>query len=146
MINELNTSIGVTLSSRVNAQEPGGRPQTQGRTEAASASQESAQNAQAELRQTAAVDRRSLNQAVNDLSKALGEGRTNIHFDVDDDSGQMIIKVIDTENGQTIRQLPPEEVLELAKFFEEMEKSRTEAQNQTTGHSHLEGLLIRVKA
>ncbi len=57
---------------------------------------------------------------VLDKIKALSEdGRYSVRFEKDKDGGDLVIKVVDAESGETIRQFPPEEVLDAAKKIEE---------------------------
>lgn len=147
MNSELNTILGAALA-RAGAPAAGERARVRGPEAAGAGDQQPAAGVPATDPQArpAAVDRRSLDQAVNELTKALGGNRTHIQFNVDDESGQMVIKVIDVENDKTIRQIPPQEVLELAKFFSELEETRGQVQDLPSERGHLEGLLIRVKA
>ncbi len=46
-----------------------------------------------------------------------GQG-VGLEFSVDKDTGVTIIKVLDVETGEVIRQIPPEEVLAFMKEFE----------------------------
>ena len=55
--------------------------------------------------------------------------RRNLQFSVDGDSGRMVIKVVDSQTEEVIRQIPKEEVLEIARSLEKTE-----------------GLLFRAKA
>lgn len=58
-----------------------------------------------------------------EVASGLNELVQNLHrelqFSVDDDSGQTIIKVIDRETDEVVRQIPSEEVLRLRKRLEE---------------------------
>ena len=53
----------------------------------------------------------------------------NLEFTVDEDTGQTVIKVIDNQTKELIRQIPSEEMLEIAKALD-----------------RLQGLLVRQKA
>ncbi len=44
-----------------------------------------------------------------------------IRLDVDDELHRVIIKLIDKETGEVIRQIPPEELIELAKKMKDIE-------------------------
>ncbi len=57
--------------------------------------------------------------AVKDLNATVQNSQRAIQFSVDDESGNVIIKVIDAETDEIIRQIPPEEVVRLAKRMEE---------------------------
>jgi flagellar protein FlaG len=53
---------------------------------------------------------------VNDFVKQLDR---NLEFTVDESSGRVIITVRDPETGKIIRQIPPEELLVIAKLVSE---------------------------
>ena len=40
--------------------------------------------------------------------------KRNLNFSIDDSSGQVVVKVIDGDSGEVVRQIPSEEVLKLA--------------------------------
>ncbi len=62
-----------------------------------------------------AVDQAELNQAVKQINDFVQDIQRNIEFSVDDDTGRTVIKVFDSSSEELIRQIPNEEVLELAK-------------------------------
>lgn len=59
----------------------------------------------------------SLEQAIADLSGYIQNVQRNLQFDVDDDSGHTVIRVVDAETDEVIRQIPSEEVLALARHL-----------------------------
>jgi flagellar protein FlaG len=66
---------------------------------------------------TPAVSEADLNRMVshlNDFAQAL---HRDLHFSVDEDSGRTIVKVVDSETKEVIRQFPPEEILVLARHM-----------------------------
>ena len=63
-----------------------------------------------------------INQAIQSLSR-------NLNFSVDKDTGITVVKVMDTETNQLIRQIPGDEILSIAKAIDT-----------------LRGLIIRQKA
>ena len=52
--------------------------------------------------------------AAAQIQKFLSQSSLQLEFVVDEGSGRTIIRVSDPETGQTIRQIPPEEILKLA--------------------------------
>ena len=52
-----------------------------------------------------------------------GDARVELKFSVDDASGLTVIKVIDTETQEIVRQIPPEEVLTLMHHLENLNPS-----------------------
>ncbi len=60
-----------------------------------------------------------ISSAVDELNAAVQNSQRAIQFSVDDESGDVIIKVVDAETDEIIRQIPPEEVVRLARQMEE---------------------------
>jgi flagellar protein FlaG len=56
----------------------------------------------------------NLKQAVSQLNDHVQTMQRALLFSVDKDSGTVVVKIIDTESKQVIRQIPTEEVLRLA--------------------------------
>lgn len=59
-----------------------------------------------------------LEQTVNKLNEFARSYQRSLDFSVDEASNRTVIKVINTETGEVVRQIPPEEVLELARNLE----------------------------
>lgn len=76
-----------------------------------------------------AVNPSSLKQATEKLNQAMKMMASNLQFTVDEETGINIVKVVDTDTKEVIRQFPSEEVLAIAKAFDQ-----------------LQGLLVRDKA
>ncbi|MCS6284678.1 MAG: flagellar protein FlaG [Nitrospira sp.] len=85
----------------------------------AAAKQPSAARTQSDTENTptAPVDRTALEQAVAKVSEDIKAHDTNLKFEIDDSTDRVVVKVIEKDSGEVIRQFPPKEVLELAKFF-----------------------------
>lgn len=54
-------------------------------------------------------------QAVNELNSKIERQAVQVNFDVDDDTGRIVVKVKDIETGDVLRQIPSEEMLEFAR-------------------------------
>jgi flagellar protein FlaG len=76
-----------------------------------------------------AVNPSSLKQATEKLNQAMRMMASNLQFTVDEETGIDVVKVVDTDTKEVIRQFPSEEVLAIAKAFDQ-----------------LQGLLVRDKA
>lgn len=63
---------------------------------------------------TGAPDAASLKQAVAALNQHYGAAGTDLHFTVDDASGQLVVAVVDAKDGTVLRQIPSEEALHIA--------------------------------
>ena len=66
---------------------------------------------------------RELTKAVGQLQEFVQSMKRNLEFSIDSDSGQIVIKVIDSETDRVIRQIPPEEVLHFARSLNERQGS-----------------------
>jgi len=60
------------------------------------------------------VSVQQLHQAVASLNKAVQTASSNLQFTVDETSHEPIVKVVDSDTGQTIRQIPSKEALAVA--------------------------------
>lgn len=68
-----------------------------------------------------APSREQVEKVVDSLKKSVGSATSNnLQFSIDNDTGKTVVRVVDTQSGQTIRQIPTEEVLEMAKALDQM--------------------------
>jgi flagellar protein FlaG len=77
----------------------------------------------------AAPDPAQVTQALKSINKAMQNLSQGLEFTLDQDTHRTIIKVVDRDTRELIRQIPTEEVLEIAKALD-----------------HAQGLLIRQTA
>jgi uncharacterized FlaG/YvyC family protein len=63
------------------------------------------------------VDEANASQAVVDLNDYVQRVGRDLHFSVDKESGKIIIKVLNSETKELIRQIPPAEALALAEIL-----------------------------
>lgn len=80
-----------------------------------------------------AVDQ--LNQHFHNLSQ------THLQFSLDKQSGAMVVKVMDVESKEVIRQIPSQEALALSAFLKEQTVKESQGMNSVA----LDGLLLRAK-
>lgn len=62
----------------------------------------------------------ALADAVSELNDYVQNIQRDLQFSIDEASGQTIIKVIDSQSKELIRQIPPEEVLALARNLDQL--------------------------
>jgi flagellar protein FlaG len=56
-----------------------------------------------------------------DQIKALTEdGSYSVRFEKDSKNNEMVVRLVDVESGETIRQIPPEELINLTKTLQEL--------------------------
>ncbi len=60
-------------------------------------------------------------QSLDKIKKALEEiNRNELEFSVHEKTGKTVIKVVDRDTGEVIREIPPEELLDIAARIDEM--------------------------
>jgi len=62
--------------------------------------------------------REQLTKAVSELNQSSQMKTQGIEFSIDEDSQRTVVKVIDQETKEVLRQIPTKEALELAKTFD----------------------------
>jgi flagellar protein FlaG len=67
-----------------------------------------------------AVNQEQLRSAMSQLSSYVQNVHRNLNFSIDDSTGQTVVKVIDAESEEVIRQIPSEEMLALARRLNEL--------------------------
>jgi len=72
------------------------------------------------LTPSVAVGDKRIEEVVDNLNELAQSVQRKLEFTVDEDSGKTIIKVIDAETGDTIRDIPPEEILNMQKHLREV--------------------------
>lgn len=74
-----------------------------------------------EAQEEAGGDRERLQQAVTTANQLVSEHMRRLSFDLHEESDRMVVRVIDLDTNEVIRQIPPEQVLaslvELRKFI-----------------------------
>lgn len=75
------------------------------------------------------TDASSLKKATDKLNQAVKMMESNLQFTIDEETGLDVVKVVDMESKEVIRQIPSKEVLAIAQAFD-----------------RLQGLLVRDKA
>ena len=61
-----------------------------------------------------------MEQTVKSLQEYAGWGNFNIGFRQDDQSGSVVISIIDRDSGEVVRQIPPDEILSLRSHLKEL--------------------------
>ena len=58
--------------------------------------------------------------AVSDIEQFLSSSRRNLEFSTDEESGKIVVRVIASETGELVRQLPSEEALRIARSLSDV--------------------------
>ena len=64
------------------------------------------------------VNKKELEQAVTRVREVFQKADSRVEFSIDPDLDRVIVKIMDGDSGTVIRQIPQQEVLELAKSLE----------------------------
>ncbi|MFG0634945.1 MULTISPECIES: flagellar protein FlaG [Pseudomonas] len=59
-------------------------------------------------------DAEKVRDAVSEIEKYFSSTRRNLEFSTDEESGKIVVKIIASDTGELIRQLPSEEALRIA--------------------------------
>jgi flagellar protein FlaG len=59
-------------------------------------------------------EQEKLKMAVQEIEKFVQSVKRNLEFSIDEPSGKVVVKVIASDSGEVVRQIPNEEVLKLA--------------------------------
>ncbi|MGN6388874.1 MAG: flagellar protein FlaG [Burkholderiaceae bacterium] len=77
---------------------------------------------EAAVTQVAAVpSAEQLQEAIKSINKTLKGVNQDLEFSIDADTRRTILKVVDQQTGEVIRQLPSEEALEIAKALDRLQ-------------------------
>lgn len=60
-------------------------------------------------------------QAVDEGNTILQAVKRNLQFEVDDTTKELVVKIVDSDSGELVRQIPSEEMLAFIKRMKEME-------------------------
>jgi flagellar protein FlaG len=69
-----------------------------------------------------------------------------LQFDVDEDTDRTVVRVMDKETGELIRQIPSEEILALAKQMQEMRDADLETIDGSLRPGQPVGFLMKTQA
>ncbi len=88
-----------------------------------------AEEADAKSEKEEEVEKQALESVVEELSDVMKLMNKDLAFSVDEDSGTAVVKVMDIDSGELIRQIPSDEALELAQKLQDVKGllMRTEA-------------------
>lgn len=63
-----------------------------------------------------------LKQAVENINKTLKQSNKNLEFSVDTDTKKVLVKLVDTDTGDVIREFPSEEALAIARSIDQFQR------------------------
>jgi flagellar protein FlaG len=73
-----------------------------------------------DTKEASAAEMERMQTSANELNALVKTIQRDLQFSVDDSSGETVIKVLDTQTDEVIRQIPSKEVLALTQNFESL--------------------------
>jgi flagellar protein FlaG len=74
-----------------------------------------------EVKKTAPVDKAAVRDAVKKLNETVAPALQTLQFEMDEDSDKLVVKVVDKESKEVIRQMPSEEALAFSKTIDKLQ-------------------------
>ena len=68
-----------------------------------------------------AVDRNVIEKTIAKIREAIGPANASLKIEIDPDSDRIIVKVLDDQSAELIRQIPSQEMVEIAKRLDAMQ-------------------------
>jgi flagellar protein FlaG len=93
----------------------------------ASQTPEAASEAMGTQQASANVDAKTMREAVDEMQNRVQMVRRDLQFTIDEDTQEVVVKVLDRESGEVVRQIPSEEVLAMLKRMREWSEAHGEA-------------------
>lgn len=72
-------------------------------------------------------EQKDIGDAVERIRTQMQALQRNLDFSIDDSTGHVVVQVIDGDSGKVVRQIPSEEILQLAERLDEMRSLLFEA-------------------
>lgn len=66
------------------------------------------------------VQNEIIQKSIEDLNKKMSMLNSQLKIEIDEDTGIQVVKIIDKETKEVIRQLPPDVILKIAKYIDEV--------------------------
>ncbi|MDJ0882353.1 MAG: flagellar protein FlaG [Gammaproteobacteria bacterium] len=79
------------------------------------------------------VNKVELREAVGQINDFVQKVQRDLSFSMDEGSGRTIIKVIDSDSGEVVRQIPNEQVLAMATYIREVSEASVGSEESPQG-------------
>lgn len=96
-------------------------PKTETKSDATEAKQSAVSQA-AEPQPSSQPTAQQLKNAVDSINKALKQANRSLEFSVDKDTNRQIVKLVDSETGEVIRQFPTDEMLAISHAIDQVQQ------------------------
>ncbi len=121
MINEISQNAVGTLPSQAKGDSGGvSEVVAPSAVKALEQSTKERQPEQAASVRVSEVEEKEIEAVVNNLNEFVQSAQRQLEFFVDQESGKTVVRVIDSDTGDTIRNIPSDEILSMQKHLKEM--------------------------
>ena len=115
MVDSISSNMAPPLSALADAAPTQSRPEPAVQVTAVAASRN---DGNASARQNGNPSQSfALEQAFDEINNAMQAWDTGMRFEIDEDTQQLVVSIIDSKSGEVLRQIPSEEVLHVAKMI-----------------------------
>jgi flagellar protein FlaG len=67
------------------------------------------------------ADRKAVEDSIAKIRESIGPANSSLKIEIDGDTDRIVVKVLDDKSGEVIRQIPSQEMIEIAKRLDAMQ-------------------------
>jgi flagellar protein FlaG len=67
------------------------------------------------------VDRKAIEDTIAKIRESIGPAHSSLKIEIDPDTDGIVVKILDDQSGELIRQIPSQEMVEIAKRLDAMQ-------------------------
>ena len=71
--------------------------------------------------ETSPADRKTIEDAITKIRESIGPAHSSLKIEIDPDTDGIVVKILDDQSGELIRQIPSQEMVEIAKRLDAMQ-------------------------
>ena len=118
MVDSISSNMAAPLSALAGANPTPARPEPAIQVTGAAAGRNGGNAASQQGGNAASPDTpRPMEETFDEINAAMQAWNTGMRFEIDEDTHQLVVSIIDTKSGDVLRQIPSEEVLHVAKMI-----------------------------
>lgn len=68
-----------------------------------------------------AADRKAIEDTITKIRESIGPANSSLKIQIDPDIDRIVVKIVDDQSGEVIRQIPSQEMVEIAKRLDAMQ-------------------------
>lgn len=67
------------------------------------------------------ADRKAIEDSITKIRESIGPANSSLKIEIDADTDRIVVKILDDKSGEVIRQIPSQEMIEIAKRLDAMQ-------------------------